>query len=90
MAVVGYLYVLSNASMPGLLKIGFTTRPVAERVAELNSATGVPSPFRIEACFERSNPKRDEALVRKRLSATRILGREFFRVSVDEALRVLA
>ena len=31
--VQGYLYILSNPSMPGLLKIGLTTRPVPERVA---------------------------------------------------------
>ena len=36
--VAGYLYILSNAHMPGLLKIGITGRSVAERVAELNSA----------------------------------------------------
>lgn len=41
----GYLYVLVNPSIPGLAKVGKTTREPAERVAELSSATGVASPF---------------------------------------------
>lgn len=41
----GYLYVLSNPSIPGLVKVGKTTRDPAQRVAELSAATGVPSPF---------------------------------------------
>ncbi len=41
----GFLYVLLNPAMPGLLKVGKTTRDPSDRVAELSSATGVPSPF---------------------------------------------
>jgi hypothetical protein len=41
----GYLYVLVNPSIPGLAKVGKTTRDPADRVAELSSATGVASPF---------------------------------------------
>lgn len=41
----GFLYVLVNQAMPGLIKVGKTTRSPSERVAELSSATGVPSPF---------------------------------------------
>ena len=62
--VAGYLYILSNPSMPGLLKIGLTTRPVLDRVEELNAATGVPTAFKIEAYFESSNPQAHEAFVR--------------------------
>lgn len=36
---------LSNASMPDLVKVGKTTRRTAERLRELSSATGVPTPF---------------------------------------------
>ena len=84
--IVGYLYVLSNPEMPGLLKIGQTTRPVVERVAELNSATGVPCPFAVEAWFESTDPQLHEAEVHKLLSVSRVLNREFFRVSVNEAV----
>jgi len=41
----GYLYVLVNPSIPGLAKVGKTTREPADRVTELSSATGVASPF---------------------------------------------
>lgn len=41
----GYLYLLVNPSMPGLVKIGRTLRSPKERAAELTSATGVPTPF---------------------------------------------
>ncbi|HWR35375.1 MAG TPA: GIY-YIG nuclease family protein [Clostridia bacterium] len=40
----GFIYVLINASMPNLLKVGRTTRPPEERVRELN-VTAVPTPF---------------------------------------------
>lgn len=40
----GQLYVPSTREHPDLLKIGFTTRSVEERVKEINSATGVVSP----------------------------------------------
>ena len=41
----GYVYVLINPSMEGLVKIGMTTSTPEERVTELSSATGVPSKF---------------------------------------------
>jgi T5orf172 domain len=85
--IPGYIYVLSNTEMPGLLKIGQTTRAVADRVAELNAATGVPCPFFVEAWFESSDPLSHEAEIHKLLSAGRLPNREFFRVSISEATR---
>ena len=41
----GSVYVLANSSMPGLVKVGRTTRDPKERAAELSSATGLPTPF---------------------------------------------
>src|SRR5688572_6679317 len=41
----GYLYVLINPSLPGLVKIGKTNRDPEQRAAELSAATGVPTPF---------------------------------------------
>ncbi len=41
----GYIYILINPSMVGLVKIGKTTRDHKDRVNELSSATGVPTPF---------------------------------------------
>lgn len=42
---IGIVYVLSNRAMPGLVKIGMTTRPELDtRLKELYT-TGVPVPF---------------------------------------------
>jgi hypothetical protein len=73
--------------MPGLLKIGRTTREVASRVAELSAATGVPTPFKIEACFMSTKLADDEAAIHHELRAYRSASnREFFRCSVDIAV----
>ena len=40
-----YIYALINYSMPGLIKVGFTTRSAEERATELSAATSVPTPF---------------------------------------------
>ena len=40
-----WIYVLVNKSMPGICKVGMTTTSVAQRVNEINSATGVITPW---------------------------------------------
>lgn len=40
-----WVYVLVNKSMPGVCKIGMTTTTVRQRVDEINSATGVITPW---------------------------------------------
>lgn len=41
----GFVYALINVSMPGLVKVGQTSRDPEERAKELSAATGVPTPF---------------------------------------------
>ena len=43
----GWVYVVSNPSMPGLLKIGRTNSAVEVRIKDLDS-TGVATPFKKE------------------------------------------
>jgi T5orf172 domain len=85
----GYLYILSNQAMPGLLKIGLTMRTVPHRIAELSAATGVPSAFIVEAYFESSNPQQHEKAVHRKLQERRVTGKEFFRVRLEEAVECL-
>lgn len=40
-----WVYVLVNKSIPGICKIGMTTTSVTQRVREINSATGVITPW---------------------------------------------
>lgn len=41
----GFVYVLMNPSMTGIVKVGMTTREPEERIIELSGATGIPTPF---------------------------------------------
>lgn len=82
----GFIYVLSNPSMPGLYKIGYTERDVAERAAELSAATGVPEPYIVEAFFPSEAPATDEAEIHSSLRDFRGTRKEFFRVDLQRAL----
>lgn len=86
----GFVYILSNKLMPGILKIGFTERRVEDRVQELNKSTGVPSDFDIEVYFPTDSPSENEARVHKLLSEFRIKNKEFFKISLDQALRIMS
>lgn len=85
--VNGYVYVLSNSAMPGVLKIGRTNRPIHARIAELNAETGVPTPFRLQALYPSMDCCAEEARVHLALAALRLEGKEFFRLSPSEARR---
>ncbi len=82
----GQVYVLSNRTMPGLVKIGFTRRTTRLRADELSGATGVPVPFDIEFSRKVAFPDKVEEIVHHRLRSDRVnKNREFFRVSPDLA-----
>ena len=81
----GFIYILSNPSMQGLLKIGHTTRLVEERIAELNN-TGLPTPFKIAAKYEVWNPYEYEQEIHKGLATFRLSSnREFFEIDINQA-----
>ncbi len=84
---IGFLYVLSNEYSPGLLKIGFTTKSVEERALELYT-TGVPAKFNIEYKIKVVDPQVWESKVHKALNNKRI-NKEWFRLSVDEAITLI-
>lgn len=43
----GYIYILNNNSMSGLIKIGSTVINAQERAKQISSNTGVPTPFKV-------------------------------------------
>lgn len=87
----GFVYILVNASMPGLVKIGRTQGHPDERAGELSRPTGVPSPHIHAFSAEVSDCELVESLVFRRLKDRRAEpGREFFRVPLAEAIKVVS
>lgn len=85
----GYVYILINPSMPGLIKIGRTFRDSKARARELHS-TGVPTPF--EVAFEAFSEEHEtlEKNLHEGLDEFRVAGnREFFRYPLKSAIERL-
>ncbi len=83
----GFLYIATNSSMPGLVKIGRTATSPTQRMSELHT-TGVPTPFELEFVAKVPDAVQAEKRVHATLNLHRISkGREFFRVSVTDAAR---
>ena len=88
----GWVYVLVNPTLPGLVKVGRTARPPSTRVAELSQATGVATPFIL--IFEQSfadcvAAERDIHGVLDRCGMRVAPNREFFRGPTTEIVRVV-
>ena len=85
----GFVYIFSNPAMPGLLKIGYTGRIPTDRANELSS-TGVPVPFEVEYYCIVEEASDIETQVHAHLAVVRrSADREFFRVSVREAIEAI-
>lgn len=85
----GYVYVLTNPSMPDLVKIGRSSSGGKRRAAELYT-TGVPQPFVLEFEIFSSEPAFLEKAVHEELAEYRLPGREFFTLDVQDAVKVVA
>ena len=82
----GYVYVLTNPSMPALVKIGSTRLSPYERAATLSSATGVPLPFKVAMYAEFMDCRKAERWVQSRMVGFRVNeNREFFKNALHEA-----
>lgn len=88
----GIVYVLTNSVMPGLVKIGMTTREsIDTRMKELYS-TGVPVPFDCAyACeVKESDCSNIEKALHKAFEPNRInSNREFFSIKPEQATAIL-
>jgi hypothetical protein len=86
----GHIYVLQNTSVPGVFKIGFTERSVADRLNEINSSSGVISPWQVRDFWFTQNPYVMEQEIHRRLDDFRVEdNREGFAVSFDVARDVI-
>lgn len=87
MSKFGFVYALSNRSMPGLFKIGMTDRSPSERALELSKATGCPTPFELMFYTEVFDARAVERNLHEELAEYRVdESREFFRLGSMAAL----
>lgn len=82
-----WVYVLSNPSLPKeYLKIGYTKLKPEERATQISSATGVPTPYKVEWAYKCFNGEIVERMTHQKLKAFRVNNRkEFFHISLEEA-----
>jgi tetratricopeptide (TPR) repeat protein len=88
----GYIYVLINPSMHGLVKIGKTTRDPAGRAKELSGATGVPTPFVLAYDLYFHDCSAAEEFVHALLEKKRhriSSNREFFNASLSDVIKAV-
>ena len=80
----GFVYVLTNVSMPGIVKIGFT-KNIKDRIINLSSRTAVPSPFKLYRAIEVKDMFEVESQFHHYFRKQRTNSqREFFTISPEE------
>jgi len=77
----GWVYVITNRAMPGLVKVGFSTKYPDMRAKELDH-TGSPHPYQVEYEMLIEEPFHIEQKTHKRLSSKRE-GKEWFKCSIE-------
>lgn len=89
--MVGHVYILLNATMPGYLKVGMTERTPEERARELSQVTGVPVPFSVAYSETVPDCQAAERLIHLRLDQFRTTqNREFFHLPLRDAIREIS
>ncbi len=81
----GWVYVMTNKAMPGIVKIGFSTEDPKRRALRL-SGTGVPHAYHVKYELVVKYPQRIEQKAHARLFH-RKEGKEWFRCTIEEAIR---
>lgn len=86
----GSVYLLVNAAMPGLVKVGKTRGLANDRAKQLTAPTGVPSPFVVVHELECTDCDAAERAIHAELADARwSANREFFQVTVAQAIDVM-
>lgn len=87
MSLRGWVYVMTNESMPGLVKVGYSTKDPSLRASELDG-TGLPTPYCVAYDALVLEPRKVEGLAHKHLSGLHH-AKEFFRCSVEVAIAAI-
>lgn len=82
--VRGWVYVITNKAIPGLVKVGYTLKDPNVRARELDG-TGMPHPYVVEYEVFVEGPREIERLTHSRLSCARE-AKEWFRCGVSAAI----
>ena len=86
----GFVYILDNPSLEGMVKIGATTKKPSKRCLELSSSTSIPTPFNIVYSQPSMNPFKVESIVHTILDEYRVnKNREFFKVNIDQTINLI-
>src|SRR5688572_30455018 len=86
---IGMVYVLTNPAMPGIVKIGLTTRlKIEDRLRELFT-TSVPVPFKCEFACQVDDCSKVENALHKAFRPYRFPQREFFKIEPEQAIAIL-
>ncbi len=85
MAKKGFVYVMSNKSMPGIIKVGMSTKMPEGRAKELSSDTSTPTPFIVEYYAIFDDMIKAERMAHQRLKLHHH-GKEFFSTTVENAI----
>jgi hypothetical protein len=85
-----WVYILSNPSIPNLLKIGYTNLTPELRAKQISSSTGVVIPFKIEWTLKCFDGLLFENEIHKALKDYRVNNqREFFQIDLEEAKKII-
>lgn len=83
----GWVYVISNKGMPGLVKVGFTTKDPELRADKLRH-TGAAHPYLVEYEMQAEQPRAIEQKAHKLLFSHHE-GKEWFRCSLEMAMAAI-
>ena len=85
-----WVYIMSNPTMPGYYKIGYTKNNPEERAKQISNATGVIVPMEVEWAFNCYNGFALEQECHHKLEMYRVNNnREFFQMPLDEAKQTI-
>jgi len=85
----GFVYVMSNPSMPGLVKIGMTEKMPHLRAQEISAHEGLPERMQLEYyALVAGAPRAVEQAVHKQLATARA-GKEWFRCEASVAITAI-
>ena len=88
--MAGFIYILTNSAMPGLVKIGMTLGDPEERARQLSQGTGTPVSFDVYAAFPVVDAVRAERQVHGAFDDVRTnRKREFFSIAPEEAVKLI-